>query len=278
MMENDNASFKSLLPWFFFGLMIVFASYLISGRDSRTKIVFCDVGQGNAAYLRIDDRLDLLVDAGPDRSVLHCLGRHMPFYDRRLELVIITHSDSDHYGGLFHLIGRYDIGQIVLNDLKKADRTFKNLKEKIVEEKIPLRKHYAGDRIKLADGLIYFHWPSVDFGSVSGNETSSVFSYSEKDFRLLFTGDSSPETLNRLKAQDISGTDILAVPHHGSKNGLTEKFLRLADPRLAVISVGKNNPFGHPHKSILELIRAKKINILRTDEEGDIKFILGESI
>lgn len=275
-MENDGISVKTLSLWFLLGLSIVFAVYLSKKGDSRTRIVFCDVGQGNAAYLRIDNRLDLLVDTGPDRSILKCLGKHMPFYDREIELVIITHSDSDHYGGLTYLIDRYKVGEIVLNNLKKADPTFKRLKGEIYKARISLKRRFEGDIIKLDDGIISFHWPSVDFNLLSGNETSSIFSYTEKGFRLLFTGDSSPEALNRLNSRDIRDVDILVVPHHGSKNGLTEKFLRLADPKVAVISVGKSNPFGHPHKSILDLIKAKKIKTLRTDEVGDIKFILEE--
>lgn len=276
-MQDSPISAKSLFIAAVISLTIVFVVFLHHMTDSRTKIVFCDVGQGNAAYIRIANRYDLVIDTGPDKSVLQCLGKHMPFYDREIELVIITHSDYDHYGGALSIIDRYRIGQISINNLNKNDLGLKKLKNKILTNGIKTVSRYRGDKIKLGDGLVTFYWPSVDFNPADGNEDSSIFDYQEGGFRLLFTGDSSPDMQNRLTYRDIKGIDILMVPHHGSRNGLTEKLLRLADPNVAVISVGKNNPFGHPHKSILDLIKAKKIKILRTDEDGDIKFILGGS-
>ncbi len=276
-MQDSPVSTKSLLIAAIISLIIVFMVFLSHMTNSRTKIVFCDVGQGNAAYIRIANKYDLVIDTGPDKSVLQCLGKHMPFYDREIELVVITHSDYDHYGGTTALIDRYKIGQISINNLNKDDPRLKKLKNKILVNGIKTVSRYRGDKVKLGDGLITFYWPSVDFNSKDGNDDSSIFDYREGGFRLLFTGDSPPDSLNRLTYRDVMDTDILMVPHHGSRNGTTEKLLRLADPDIAVISVGKNNPFGHPHKSILDLIKAKKIKILRTDEDGDIKFILGGS-
>jgi competence protein ComEC len=276
-MEENQISLKHLIYPFIMGLILFSTITLTKIGDTRTRIVFCDVGQGNAAYLRIANRIDLLVDAGPDMSVVECLGRHMPFFDRNIELIIITHSDSDHYGGLTYLMERFVIKEIIINDIKKTDLAFRKIISKANEDKIPLKPRFSGDRIKLADSLITFYWPSANFIQPKGNETSSIFSFDQRGFRLLFTGDSPPQTLNRLSYRDVVGTDILMVPHHGSKNGLTEKFLRLANPTIAVISVDKNNPFGHPHKSTLDLIEAKKIKIKRTDEDGDILFILGGS-
>lgn len=273
-MQDSPASFKSLLIAAVASLMVASVSMLHHVTDNRTKIVICDIGQGNAAYLRIGNRFDVIVDTGPDKSVLLCLGRHMPFYDREIELVIITHSDHDHYGGAEFLVDRYKIGQIVINNLSKNDTSLRKLKNKILLKNIKTVSRFSGDKIKLGDGILTFYWPSVDFNTADGNETSSIFDYRERGFRLLFTGDSSPDSLNRLTYRDINDIDVLMVPHHGSRNGTTEKLLRLADPDIAVISVGKNNPFGHPHKSTLDLIKAKKIKILRTDEDGDIKFIL----
>jgi competence protein ComEC len=274
-MQDSPTSFKSLTIAAVGSLAIILGVLWSYRAITRTSIVICDVGQGNAAYIRISGKFDLIVDAGPDRSILQCLGKHMPFYDRDIDLIIITHSDYDHYGGAEFLVDRFKIGQIVINDLSKNDSSLKRLKRKILMNAITVKPHYRGDVIKLGDGRITFYWPSVDFESNDDNGTSSIFDYQEGGFRLLFTGDSSPEILNRLTRQDVGGTDMLMVPHHGSRNGLTEKFLRLADPDIAVISVGKNNPFGHPHKSILDLIKAKKMKIMRTDEDGDIKFILG---
>lgn len=277
-MQDSPISLKSLIIAVACSLAIVSAVFISYDANTYTKIVFCDVGQGNATYIRVAGGFDLVIDTGPDRSVLQCLGKYMPFYDRYLDLIIITHSDYDHYGGAEFLVDRFEIGRIFINDLNKDDSSLKRLKKKISANGIPTTPHYRGDIIKLGDGIITFYWPSVDFDPHNDNGASSIFSYEQSGFRLLFTGDSTTETLNRLTRRDISGTDVLMVPHHGSRNGLTEKFLRLADPDVAVISAGKNNPFGHPHKSTLDLIKAKKIKILRTDKDGDIKINLPGSI
>jgi len=247
-----------------FALTVTVCSVFLQLLEKGTKIVFCDVGQGNAAYIRTDRAVDLLVDAGPNTSVLNCLGKHMPFYDRQIEIIIITHLDLDHVGGLEHILKRYKVKKLIAN-------------EKIArKENIDFSICRTGDEISFHDVSIDFFWPSVNFSVVKKNDRSCAFVFRQNDFRLIFTGDLSPGILNKIYDPKISDADILVVPHHGSINGLTEKFLRLADPDLAVISCGKNNQFGHPHKEILDLLKAKKINIKRTDEEGDIKITLKE--
>lgn len=275
-MEESPITAKSLVIAAVISVCLGVGILLLQSNDKRTKIVFCDVGQGNAAYIRMGNGQDILVDAGPDKSVLLCLGRFMPFYDRRIDLVIVTHGDSDHYGGLKHMVDRFEIGALIVGDFGEKEPEFKKLLQRVIAKNIPTKSCRAGYEITFNDNLISFYWPPVDFINYDRNEASCIFSFQIKDFRLLFTGDSTPKTLNGLKHQDIKDTDILAVPHHGSRNGLTEKFLRLADPQVAVISVGKGNRFGHPHKTILDLLEAKKINIKRTDKDGDIVFTLKE--
>lgn len=253
-------------------LSIVILILNTSRTGNETRIVFCDVGQGNAAYIRTRNGLDIVVDTGPDKSVISCLGKYMPFYDRKIELMIITHPDSDHYGGATFLIKRYKVGQIIINDLNKTDSRFVKFIADIKSLKIPVKGHFSGDKIDLRDGQIVFYWPPVDFMLKNDNDASLVLGYLQGNFSLLFTGDCMAEVFNWLDYRDIGHVDIVVVPHHGSRNGLTEKFLRLAEPKVAVISVGKNNRFGHPAKTTLDLLEGKKIKIMRTDKNGDIIF------
>jgi competence protein ComEC len=248
--------------------------------DERTKIVFCDVGQGDAIYIRIKNKADVLIDAGPDQKVLSCLGKYMPFWDRKIELIFISHNQKDHFGGINYILDRYQVGTVFLvNDLNASLQSFKRLKEKILNTKIKVEEAFAGKKIGLMDSLFTIIWPTRELVSNNDNDFSSVILFESNDvvrnvatFRALFTGDASSFILSRLSHGSLKKVDILKVPHHGSKNGLTKNFLDLADPKVAVISVGKNNSYGHPHKVVLDMLKAKNIKIQRTDEEGNIVY------
>ncbi|EKE13792.1 MAG: hypothetical protein ACD_12C00813G0001, partial [uncultured bacterium] len=244
--------------------------FLSSFFDNRTKIIFCNVGQGDAAYIRIKNKIDVLIDAGPDKSVLSCLGRYMPFWDRKIELAFLSHPNNDHYNGYFFIIDRYKIDKFITVNTSNfiVSKTYKKLLNKISEKNIPIIFKYSGDKITLEMGELRLLWPPRGFNSSNDNDFSSVILFNG----VLFTGDSSPFVLGRLSHGAIGKVNVLKIPHHGSKNGLTRNFLDLADPTTAVISVGKNNSYGHPSHEVLNMLKAKNIKIQRTDEDGDILF------
>lgn len=269
-MNENSINIKKLFIYGLMSLAVLIVLIIIETGVRQTRIVFCDVGQGNATYIRTLHKVDILIDAGPNRSVLSCLGKYMPFFDKNLELVIITHPDLDHYGGLNYILDRYNIEKLIINNIDKDDAALKKLHKKLLNKQIDIESCFSGDKIHLRDDVFYFYWPPKDFYSSDDNDLSSVFYFQEKSFRLLFTGDTTPYVLNRLTDQNIGKVDIMEIPHHGSKYGLTGQFLKLADPKMVVISVGKNNPYGHPDKKILDIIEALKIKIKRTDKEGNI--------
>ena len=277
-MFESPAKTRDLIIVSFFSLIIIFFALLSSLFDERTKIVFCDVGQGDAAYIRINNRIDVLIDAGPDRSVLSCLGKYMPFWDRKIELAFLSHPNRDHYNGYFFISDRYKIDKFITVNSPIVSKTYKKLLKKMSEKNIPVLFKYSGDKIILEMGesrfapTILFFWPPKNFTSNNDNDFSSIIMYNS----VLFTGDASPFVLGRLSHDTIGKINILKIPHHGSKNGLTKKFLDLADPSIAVISVGENNSYGHPSKEVLDMFEAKNIDIRRTDVEGDIVFSLEE--
>lgn len=275
-----------------FSLILVGLITVTSVNDDQTKIVFCDVGQGDATYIRVKNRVDLLIDAGPNQKILTCLGKHMPFYDRKIELAIISHPQTDHFGGLLSVINRYQINRLIIPPLDQSSQSFAKLKHQLATNNILILTIAAGDRIKLLTSQLVFIWPSREWleeklifdrqrkianqvlgiSGLDPNFFSLIFSFKENQFIVLFTGDSPDSVLNGLLQNDQLNTTILKVPHHGSKNGLTKRFLDLSDPSVAVISVGKNNSYGHPHQQVLDMLKAKNINIRRTDEEGNIVF------
>jgi len=263
---------RDLILFSFFSFMIIFFVFLSSFFDERTKIVFCNVGQGDAAYIRIRNKIDVLIDAGPDKSVLSCLGKYMPFWDRKIELAFLSHPNNDHYNGYFFIADRYKIDKFITVDTASliVSKTYKKLLQKILNKKIKIEEAVAGKIIWPGFNIL---WPPKNFASNNDNDFSSVILFDG----VLFTGDASPFVLGRLSHSTIGKVDILKVPHHGSKNGLIKKFLDLADPLVAVISVGKNNSYGHPHQKILDMLKAKNVKIRRTDEEGDITFKIPSS-
>lgn len=253
---------RDLILFSIFSLMIVFVIFLSSFFDSRTKIVFCNVGQGDAIYIRINNQTDVLIDAGPDKSVLSCLGKYMPFWDRKIELAFLSHPNSDHYNGYLYIVERYKIDKFITVRSPFTPKTFLQLTKRLINKKIPIKYLVEGDSI----GPFSILWPPNNFVSNNDNDFSMVMMFNG----ALFTGDASAFVLGRLSHGAISKIDILKVPHHGSKNGLINRFLDLADPGVAVISVGRNNSFGHPSKIVLDMLKAKNIKIRRTDMEGDI--------
>ncbi len=261
---------KTIIFIVIFSLIIIFFIFLSSFFDTRTKIIFCDVGQGDGTYIRIKNKSDVLIDAGPDQKILSCLGKYMPFWDRKIELALLSHPNSDHYNGYFFVADRYKIDKFITVDGLIMSKTYKKLLSKMSDKNIPVLFKIAGDKIKMEDGQFTFYWPPIDFTSSNDNDFSSVILFDG----VLFTGDASSFVLSRLSHGALGKVGILKVPHHGSKNGLTKRFLDLADPEVAVISAGKNNAYGHPNKEILDMLKAKNIKTLRTDVQGDVVFYI----
>jgi len=296
-MHDSPVKTRDLILTFLFSLIILVCLFLLNYFDKTTKIVFCDVGQGDAAYIRIKNQIDVLIDAGPDNKALSCLGKYMPFYDRKIELVIISHPQKDHFGGLVSILNHYQVDKIIAPAVDSSSRSYRLLKNLISAKKIVVSSATAGDKIVINNTRLVFFWPSERFlksnlvfdqprkigniilgaSGLDANFFSQILAYQEGAVSVLFTGDAPGSVLDGLEEKDKSKTTILKIPHHGSKNGLTKNFLRLADPGLAVISVGKNNSIGHPGKEVLEILQAQNVKIKRTDIDGDIIFKIQSS-
>lgn len=270
---------KTNFLWIAIICLSLYAIYFIfNSQDGRTKIVFCDVGQGDAAYIRVANKVDVLIDAGPDRTVLNCLSRHMPAYDKTIELAFITHPQKDHFGGFIYILEHYSVRLFVFSPVRVKNVSYQKLLTSIKSKKIATEPHFAGDYINILGSKLEFYWPTEDylksFNSYSDdlNNISQILIFKQGSSTVLFTGDIPYQILARLSGQSIPPIDVLKVPHHGSKTGLNPKILGLADPRVSVISVGRRNTYGHPSKEILEMLVARGIKVRRTDLEGDVVF------
>ena len=248
--------------------------------DDRLHLVFCNVGQGDAVLVH-QGSTQILIDGGPDQSVLDCLSGHMPFWDREIEMVVATHPEADHITGLIDVIERYNVEHFVLNSNGKDSAVFQEFRRVVENEGGEVYFPQGGDEIKLAPLKLAVLWPQsqekvLGTTTIEGevNDTSLVLQLSYGEFDALFTGDISTKVEDLLKLND---TEVLKVAHHGSKYSTSEEFLKQTTPELAVISVGKNR-FGHPTEEVLSLLNNQSIRILRTDQQGEVEVVSdGES-
>jgi len=268
---------KQIIFILIFSFVSFFGYFLLKNLDKKTKIVFCNVGQGDATYIRIKNKVDVLIDAGPDRKILNCLGKYMPFWDKKIELAFLSHPNKDHYQGFFFINERYKINKFIINDGPFVSQTYKKLVNNLKKNKVSILNKFQGDQINILNDRFLFIWPTRNYFSTNDNDYSHLIFFQENSFKVLFTGDASPKILNLIGENYyyknlIANITLLKIPHHGSKKGLNKKFLSIINPKIAVISVGKNNSYGHPDKEVLKILKAKKVKIKRTDIDGDIVF------
>lgn len=279
-MQDPPVAKTKLLAISVICLLTVVIYFLINQLDPHTKIVFCDVGQGDAAYIRVKNKIDILIDTGPDRKILQCLSRYMAFFDRKIEYAIITHPQKDHYGGLSYLLDRYKIDNLLMTRTKSLNSTFNSLLIKIIKQKINIILISNKQKLNILGDYLTLYLPQTSPSNniIDPNELALISLFQENKTKILFTSDLPKFTLGWFLDSNLTirNINILKVPHHGSKNGLSRKILQLADPRLSVISVGKNNIYGHPAKEVLDMFKALKMKYLRTDEIGNIEIKLRE--
>lgn len=231
--------------------------------DNNLHIIACDIGQGDAILIQ-KNTTQILIDSGSGKQVLDCLGKHMPFWDRKIELAISTHVDKDHSGGFLDVSHAYQIDRLLVS----GSQTDKVL-DKVANSTIEPQKGMV-----IRSGMIYldiFH-PYEGFISKNSNDYSIVNTLRYGDFKAIFMGDLELNISEDLiENSKIGPVDYIKISHHGSKNGTSEKLLDLLQPRIAIISVGKNS-YGHPTPEVLKMLNDKRIKIIRTDEVGDIDY------
>lgn len=241
------------------------------------KIIACDVGQGDAILL-VKGNFQVLIDGGPNRKVLDCLGKYISFWDRRIEVVILTHPDFDHYGGLSSVFETYQVDKFFTNGITSSTQSYKVLESTVGGQAIKTQHLMTGQY--LTYDLIYLDILNPDVihtgvqkqdGPNFGNDQSIVIHLKQGYFDALLMADVENEVNDQiLKKIKIQSLEYIKVNHHGSKNGLSENLVETLRPKVAVISAGKENRYGHPDKSVLDILLKYKSLIKRTDEQGDI--------
>ena len=279
--------FYLILILFIFNTLAVIAFY--QQKPIQTpKIIFLNIGQGDAAMIDAGNDMQILIDGGDGKNILEKLGEHMPFYDRKIELVIMTHPDKDHIGGLVEVLKYYKVEQILETGIECDKAICKEWDKLIKEKNIPVTYAHFGQRIKAGDinmAVLYPFENLKDQEVKNSNDASIVLKLvSERGLacsagrlqpesaEILLTGDAGFPVEKELLDKNINiEAKILKVSHHGSKYATSNEFLRTVKPEKAIVSVGKNS-YGHPAEELLNRLKNMSIEIFRTDEAGDVVF------
>jgi competence protein ComEC len=234
-----------------------------------------DVGQGDAILVTLPDGRQMLIDGGDSATTLHWrLGQEMPFWDRTLELVVNTHPDADHLGGLPSLLDRYGVEQVLVTDVAGDSNLYQEWETELIEAQLTPAVGQAGTRLDLGQGVvatILSPGPTLT-GIEEANNRSIVMHLQYGQVSFLLTGDIEEPVEARLIRSEIPlSATVLKSPHHGSKTSSTDTFLEAVNPHLVVISAGQDNKFGHPAPEVLDRYAEHGLTVLRTDEQGTIE-------
>lgn len=230
--------------YFMLGVVYLFWGWYMMIPNEKVKVIFCNVGQGDATLIT-SGYFQMLIDTGPIKgSVEQCLDENMPFGDKKLEVVLLSHFDSDHRGALENLKKYYQIGR--LDNLTTI---------------------FAGDKIVGNNFVFKAIYPFYGLQQRNNDSVVGILEYENKN--ILFTGDIDEIVENSIINSIDRPIDVVKLSHHGSKTGNSEAWLSKVNAKYAVISVGKNN-YGHPNAEVIGRVLGVGTSVLRTDENGSL--------
>ncbi len=272
--------FLFLAVFLFFLNLFCWKEVFALQQNQYLTVDFLDVGQGDSAFIQTPQGHQILIDGGPGSALSEKLSSLMPFWDKTVDFVILSHPEADHMQGLLNILQNYKADYILWTGVKKTaaeyDKWMKVLDyQKNIGAKIIIAE--SGQEIKAGNVLIDTLYP---FESLEGKEMKdtsndscvvSKIIFGKNSF--LFTGDISSVAEKELVNNNAElQSDVLKVAHHGSKYSTSDLFLEAVKPQVAVIEVGKNS-YGHPTPETLQRLDKFGIKVLRTDKDGDVKFI-----
>ncbi len=270
---------KKIIFFLFIGLLAI--SFLIiliqSGKNQeQLEIIFFDVGQGDSIFINTPSNQQILIDGGPDTSVVSRIGEQLDFYDHHLDLVVLTHPHADHIMGLIEVLKRYEVDYVMYYDLDIDYDYYQEWEEVIAEKNITVLDPIEFSNLSFGqvNFQVIYPFEYLDPKIEDLNASSIVLQMEYQDITALLTGDATVEVEKEIlnKGANIQ-SDILKVGHHGSKYSSSFEFLEKVDPQYAIIQSGEGNKFGHPYKITLNKLSGAGIEILRNDELGDIRFV-----
>lgn len=285
--------------WYYFT-----TKYLVAANEEKVftsphllRVIFFDVGQGDAALITTPGGKNILIDAGSLKGATIEESEEgtliteidaaekvlIPYFNQhnisKLDALIITHPHIDHFGGALKILDSTTVQLYVDNGAAVPNPYFEELLKKVRKKKIKYFTPLPGDELPIKEDNLEIKFLTLprpftpeDYSSI--NNSSLVIKLRYKNFTVLFTGDIEKEAeLELLNWGEELRATILKIPHHGSQTSSTLPFLEAVNPSIAVISCGRGNPYGHPHDSVIMRLTELGIETLRTDEKGGIVFV-----
>ena len=261
------------------GLVLLVVYFAVDTRQGF-RFVALDVGQGSGTYIRTDSGKEVVIDGGQNAQFIRSLSEERVFYDRYIDMVILSHPDADHMGGFPELIKKYDIGLFVHNGETSDSGLYQEVQQRLNDRRVRQHITKTGEELLQEQDLkIQVLHPGVHF-SKERNDNSIVIRVEYKQYSFLVTGDIGKEVEREIaqKYKNFIDVDVLVVAHHGSKTSSDYDFVKQTSPQYAVISAGKDNRYGHPHRDVLAVYEKLKIPVVRTDESGSISFWVNQGL
>ncbi len=244
---------------------------------ARLRVTFLDIGQGDAIFIEAPNGNQLLIDGSRGRQITRALGRVMPFYDRNLDVVLASHPDLDHIGGLVDVAEQFSILHFIESGVRAQQTVYDHLKSILIGKQVPIVAGRRGLTVVLdRQSGVYLRllFPDRDPTNWETNEASVVARLDYGQINFLLTGDSPVKIERYLAAADglSLAAEVLKVGHHGSRTSTSAEFLASVRPDYAIISAGRDNSYGHPHAEVLANLEQIGAVHLLTYEVGDIVF------
>lgn len=255
--------------------VVVATVTLLGGRKMYIKdpeIVFFDVGQGDSILIQ-QHNFQILVDGGPDDSVIYSLGEYMPWYDRNIEVAILTHPHDDHIYGLLSVLSEYSVGKILYNPVEYSTFEYEYMLQEYGDIMFSV---VEGDVVDCGDIEVEVLFPFEETYRKDSNinNESIVLLVQMYEEKVLLMGDAEFSEERRLLSSGVlEDVDILKVGHHCSRTSTSDMFLSLVNPEVAICSCGEGNKFGHPHYETLEKLQSRGVQYFVTSRDGDVRFV-----
>lgn len=253
-------------------IFVLFNPFALAGQNNL-QVTFLDVGQGDSILIETPEGQNVLIDGGPDKSVVRELNKALPFWEREIDLILLTHSHADHVTGLNSVLKRFDVGKVLYNGRSGNSEVYKYFLQ-TARKKSDLCEVREGQKVRFGEDCeLEIIYTADKIGEVENLNNASIVSKLDCEGKTaLFTGDIEKEVEERLArgSKEIQ-SKILKVSHHGSHTSNNSEFLKKVNPSLGVIQVGKDNDMGHPSSLVLSRLKRQNVLTLRNDLRGTIE-------
>lgn len=260
-------------------ILLIPLSFCKASVEKLLTIAFLDVGQGDAVYVEAPNGNQMIIDGGPGKALSARLHEVMPFGDRSIDVLMVTNPDADHYAGFIDALRDYDVGAVIEPGTRSTTKTYEEFQVAVEAEKAPHLYARKGMKVTLdGEAGVYFSvlFPDQDVSAWNRNDGSIVGQLVYGKTKIMLTGDSTKKTENVIvqgNTREVLDSDILKVGHHGSRTSSGDEFLWAVSPLYAVISLGKDNTYGHPHEEVVQNLSRQAGTVLLTSQDGTVVFV-----